>query len=106
MAHLDKQLSQEIKQHQTETRQIKIVITQLVKQKKELENELKNINKNKINTKLPVPSATTKPPPLSSPNLKKPNSLNTKSNIKYTNNIITKEVLTLKTPVFIKFNQI
>jgi mRNA-degrading endonuclease YafQ of YafQ-DinJ toxin-antitoxin module len=37
IAYLDRQLSQEIKQHQTKTRQMKTVITQLVKQKEELE---------------------------------------------------------------------
>jgi hypothetical protein len=89
IALLDKQLSQEIKQYQTETRQMKIVITQLVKQKKELENKLKN------NKKTPVPII--KPPVPSSPNLKKPNPLKS-------TNITAKEALTLKTPVFIKFN--
>jgi hypothetical protein len=72
---------------------MKIVITQFVKQKEELENELKNKN----NTKPPASSTTTKTPASFLLNLKKPSSLNSKTNVKYTSNIIAKEVLTLKT---------
>jgi hypothetical protein len=118
IALLDKQLSQEVKQYQTETRQIKYVITQLVKQKKDLEKELKTkttvpalITKTLVpvlTTKTPNPPViikTPKPPALSSPNLKKPNFPNPKSNVKFTDNII-KKALTLKTSTYIKFNQI
>jgi hypothetical protein len=61
MTLLDTKLNQEIKQNQIETRQMKTIITQLVKQKEELENKLKNKN----NTK----------PKLSTLTLKKPNLL-------------------------------
>jgi uncharacterized membrane-anchored protein YhcB (DUF1043 family) len=40
MANLDKQLSQEVKRHQLEEKQMKYVITQLVNQKQELEEKL------------------------------------------------------------------
>jgi hypothetical protein len=99
MAKLDRNLSQEAKRHENEERQMKYVITQLIKQKQELEDKL---------TKIALPTApTTKPssppkPTHSSPTLKKPNS----SNVKFTPVKHPKEVLTLKTPSFIKFNQI
>jgi hypothetical protein len=76
---------------------MKTVITQLVKQKKELENELKN--KNNTKPKPPTPSSLT---------LKKPSLLTSKPISNINTNILTKitakEVLTLKTPVFIKFD--
>jgi hypothetical protein len=65
----------------------------LIKQKEELE---KKVIKNKPVTKPPVPS---------SPTLKKPNSPISKLNSNF-KNITVKEALTLKTPAFIKFNQI
>jgi hypothetical protein len=64
------------------------VITQLVKQKKEFEKKLYKKNKK------------TKPPVPSSPTLKKPSPPTLKSKI------TVKEVLTLKTLSYIKFNQI
>jgi hypothetical protein len=112
MVHLDKQLSQEVKQYQVEIRQMKYIITQLVKQKKELEAELKNKNTKptapSTTTKSSIPSkpSTTKSLTLFFPTLKKPSPSNPKSNVKYIDNTTTKEALTLKTPVFIKFNQI
>jgi hypothetical protein len=78
---------------------MKYVITQLIKQKQELEDKL---------TKITPPAApTSKPstppkPTYSSPTLKKP----TPSNIKFTPLKHSKEALTLKTSFFIKFNQI
>jgi hypothetical protein len=104
IANLDKQLSQEVKQHQLEEKQMKYIITQLVHQKQELEDKLTKTAPITISSTLSKPS-TTKPSFLSSLILKKPNSTNPKSNVKYV--LITpKEALTLKTPAFIKFNQI
>jgi hypothetical protein len=97
MGKLDRDLSQETKRHESEEKQMKYVITQLVKQKQELEDKLAKIT--------PSPAPITKPssPPKpihSSPNLKKPN------NVKFIPLKNPKEALTLKTPSFIKFNQI
>jgi hypothetical protein len=59
------------------------------------------------NAQTPKPLFPTKSKPvLSSPNLKKPNPASPKSNVKYTPQTTIKKALTLKTPVFIKFNQI
>jgi hypothetical protein len=66
---------------------MKTVITQLVKQKKKLK---KKLNKNK----------KTKPPVSTSLTLKKPNPFTLKSKA------TVKEILTLKIPFYIKFNQI
>jgi hypothetical protein len=99
MVNLDKQLSQEVKQHQLEEKRMKYIITQLVHQKQELEDKL---------TKTPFTSSVTKttntkPPAPSFSILKKPSPANPKSNVKY-NPVTSKEALTLKTPAFIKFN--
>jgi hypothetical protein len=108
MAHLDKQLSQEVKLHQIEARCIQYIITQLIKQKEELEEKLTKTTTLLTTIKSSVFSkpSTTKPLTPSSPTLKKPSLPNPKSNVKYILNTTTKEVLTLKSPVFIKFNQI
>jgi predicted transcriptional regulator YdeE len=105
MANLDKQLSQEVKQHQLEEKQMKYIITQLVNQKQELEEKL---TKTTLTTKSLAPSkpTTTKPPASFSSNLKKPIYANLKSNVKYISITNLKEVLTLKSPSFIKYNQI
>jgi hypothetical protein len=117
MVLLDKQLSQEVKQHQAETRQMKYVIIQLVKQKEDLEKKLKTkTTVTTSTTKTPVPTFTTKIPastptktlkplPPSSLNLKKPNPPNPKSNVKFIDNT-PKKALILKTPTYIKYNQI
>jgi hypothetical protein len=99
MAKLDKDLSQKAKRHESKERQMKYVITQLVKQKQELEDKLAKIT--------PLTTPTTKPSSLpklvhSLPTLKKPSS----NNVKFIPLKHSKEVLTLKTPSFIKFNQI
>jgi hypothetical protein len=99
MAKLDKDLSQKVKRHESEEKQMKYMITQLVKQKQELEDKLAKIT--------PPPALITKPssPPKpihSLPNLKKPIS----SNVKFIPLKHSKEALTLKTPFLIKFNQI
>jgi hypothetical protein len=78
---------------------MKYVITQLVKQKQELKDKLAKIT--------PFPAPTTKPssppkPVYSLPTLKKPSL----SNVKFIPLKHLKEALTLKTPFFIKFNQI
>jgi hypothetical protein len=99
MAKLDKDLSQEAKRHESEERQMKYVITQLVKQKQDLEDKLAKITLPAAPTA--KPSAPNKPFH-SFPNLKKP----TPSNVKFVPLKHPKEVLTLKTPFFIKFNQI
>jgi vancomycin resistance protein YoaR len=105
MANLNKQLSQEIRQHQLEEKHMKYIITQLVNQKQELEEKLA---KTTLHTKLPIPSKpdNTKPPAPSSPTLKKPSLANLKSNVKYISISNLKEALTLKSLTFIKFNQI
>jgi hypothetical protein len=105
MANLDKQLNQEVKQHQLEEKCMKYIITQLVNQKQELEEKLA---KTTPFTKSPTLSklTNTKPPTPSSPTLKKPSSANLKSNVKYVPLSTPKETLTLKTLAFIKFNQI
>jgi hypothetical protein len=105
MANLDKQLSQEVKQHQLKEKWMKYIIIQLVNQKQELEEKLA---KTTPTTKplTPLKPATTKPPALSFPTLKKPISANPKSNVKYISITNLKEALILKSPSFIKFNQI
>jgi hypothetical protein len=102
---LDKQLSQEVKQHQLEEKRMKYIITQLVNQKQELEEKLAKTTLNTKSSTILKPS-TTKPSTSSSPTLKKPSPTNPKSNVKYVSLSTPKEVLILKTPVFIKFNQI
>jgi hypothetical protein len=105
MANLDKQLSQEVKQHQLEEKHMKYIITQLVNQKQELEETLAKttpFTKSLTSSKL----TNTKPPTSSFPTLKKPSPTNPKSNVKYIPLSTPKEALTLKIPVFIKFNQI
>jgi hypothetical protein len=126
MSNLDRQLSQEVKRHQSEEKQMKYIITQLVNQKQELEEKLA---KTTPSTKPTAPSTKpptllTKPPtPLTKPSapskptvtkssasssstLKKPNPTSAKSNVKYTPVNHSKEALTLKSPSYIKFNQI
>jgi hypothetical protein len=112
MTKLDRDLSQEVKRHQNEKRQIKYVITQLINQKQELEEKFTKI------TPLTKPSAlSTKPPALLKLNttklsalsfstLKKPNTASPKTNIKYTPVNYLKEALTLKSLSYIKFNKI
>jgi chromatin segregation and condensation protein Rec8/ScpA/Scc1 (kleisin family) len=108
MAKLDRDLSQEVKRHLDEERQMKIVITHLVKKKEQLEEKLaKNIPPAKPAppTSKPLTSSkpiTTKTTASSSPILKKQSS----NNIKYTLINHSKEVLTLKSPFYIKFDQI
>jgi hypothetical protein len=91
---------------------MKYIITQLVKQKKELEAKLKNKNtkptasSTTTKSSVSLKPSTTKSLTFFSPTLKKPNSSNLKSNLKYIENTTAKEALILKTPVFIKFNQI
>jgi hypothetical protein len=84
---------------------MKYIITQLVNQKQELEEKLV---KTAPSTKLSISSkpVTTKPPASSSPTLKKPSPANPKSNVKYIFINHPKEALILKSPSFIKFNQI
>jgi hypothetical protein len=109
MANLDKQLSQEVKRHQSEEKQMKYVITQLVNQKQELEEKLaKTAPSTTLLTKLTiVPKPTTSKPPVpTSSTLKKPSPASPKSNVKYIPLNHPKEALTLKSPFFIKFNQI
>jgi hypothetical protein len=108
MVNLDKQLSQKVKQHQLEEKRIKYIITQLVQQKQELEDKLAKTPFTSSVNKTPSTSSvnkTSKPSASSSSTLKKPNHTIPKSNVKY-NPITSKEALILKTPVFIKFNQI
>jgi hypothetical protein len=100
MAKLDRDLSQEAKRHKSEKKQMKYVITQLVKQKQDLEDKLAKITPPAALTA--KPAAPSKPTHSSSPNLKKPST----SNVKFVPLKNPKEALTLKTPAFIKFNQI
>jgi hypothetical protein len=104
MANLDKQLSPKVKQHQLEEKRMKYIITQLVNQKQEPENKLAKTTLSTIPSNpqklLAAKLSTTKPPALSSLTLKKPSP---KSNVKYIP-VTPTEALTLKTPVFIKFN--
>jgi hypothetical protein len=83
---------------------MKYIITQLIHQKQELEDKLTKTASTTISSILLKPT-TTKPSVSSSPILKKQSSTNPKSNVKYVF-ITSKEALTLKTPIFIKFNQI
>jgi hypothetical protein len=78
---------------------MKYVITQLVRQKQELEDKLAKITPPAAPTAKP---STLNKPVHSFPNLKKPSP----SNVKYIPLKNPKEALTLKTPTFIKFNQI
>jgi hypothetical protein len=109
MAKLDRDLSQEVKWHQLEKKQMKYIITQLVNQKQELKDKLaKTTPSTKPFTPSIKPSAssksmTTKLSALFSSTLKKPNTTNTKSNVKY---VPVNHSKTLKSPSYIKFNQI
>jgi hypothetical protein len=69
---------------------------------------LKKLAKTTPLTKSPTPTKPTynKPSTPSSPTLKKPSPANLKSNVKYVSISNPKEALTLKSPAFIKFNQI
>jgi hypothetical protein len=109
MAKLDRDLSQKAKRHENEEKQMKYVITQLVRQKQELEEKLsKNATTTPPTSKPSTPSKpiTTKTTTLpSSPTLKKPSTA-IQSNVKYTPLNHSKEALTLKSFSYIKFNQI
>jgi hypothetical protein len=99
IAKLDKDLSQEAKRHKSKEKQMKYVITQLIKQKQELEDKIAKITP----LSAPITKPSSPPKPIhSSPNLKKPSA----SNVKFVPLKHPKEVLTLKTPFLIKFNQI
>jgi hypothetical protein len=99
MAKLDRDFIQEAKRYESEEKQMKYVITQLVRQKQELEEKLAKIT---LLLALITKPSTLSKPTHSSPTLKKPNS----SNVKIILLKHPKEALTLKTPFFIKFNQI
>jgi chromatin segregation and condensation protein Rec8/ScpA/Scc1 (kleisin family) len=71
MAKLDRDLSQEVKKHLDEERQMKIVITHLVKEKKQLEEKLAK------NAPPAKPAPPTSKPPISS----KPITTKTTSNL-------------------------
>jgi hypothetical protein len=86
---------------------MKYVITQLVKQKEDLEKELKTkTTVTTPTTKIPVSTSTKTPKPLLSSlsNLKKPNPPNPKFNVKFIDNTTPKKALILKTPANIKYN--
>jgi hypothetical protein len=88
---------------------MKYIITQLINQKQELEEILAKtapLTTSFIKPLVFSKPVNTKPIPLSSPTLKKPTPTSPKTNVKYIPITNPKKALTLKTPVFIKFNQI
>jgi hypothetical protein len=96
---------------------MKYKITQLVNQKQEFEEKLAKSTTSVTSVTSTQPLFPTKPlfpakinniklAALSSPNLKKPNPASPKFNVKYIPHTTPKEALNLKTPAFIKFNQI